>query len=168
MIYIPIFMIVVVVVRVAVVIVMHRHKKSAPTITMSWPARTILEAYNDLPLDNRPYDDIENLLKALDIKYNMGRTDRHFKLINPRTGLGFHEWHHKYRNNGCHDEVCPYHEYKDMFDAISVIKTRLREQEHAFRVAGVQNDLNMVEELMNRLRTEEGLINEVTQELVKG
>lgn len=129
-------------------------------VPLSYPAEWVLKAYNELPKANRPFGNIHNIVKALDVKYGVDSVNSHFSGYRGNT----HSWDmcecSYYGNRGCN-----YGEYKDMYDEIVNIKLALAEHEHALAVAGVENGLQMTEQFMEALRQERQIITETTKEL---
>lgn len=128
-------------------------------VELSWPAQQILNKYNSLPVENRPYDNIVDLLSALDVKHGRKEADGHFK------DYGYYTWNcdcWRYRYG---DNKCKYQEYKDILDLVQEIADALAEQKHALAVAQVQHHLEDIKTLTERLRGEKEIVTSVTKEL---
>lgn len=134
-------------------------------IALSWPAQQIVEDYAKVPAANRPYANIEYLLSALDIKHGRRAVNNHFaERCYGRGGSGTYlkfSW-----KCGCYQHrPCTFPEYKDLYKGIILIQESLAKQAHAMKISGVADGLTAVEDLTERLRQENELINTVTKEL---
>lgn len=118
---------------------------------LSNPARKVLAAYNSLPLANRPDGDMLAILQALDTKY----------LIDT---VNDHHYHIDFRCL-CRDESCPMPEYNSLRDSIEDIAEAVREQESALRAAAVANQLDMAKQVVEQMKQEKQIINDVTHQL---
>jgi hypothetical protein len=139
---------------------------AAEVNALSWPSQQILKDYNSLPNENRPYPKIVNMLKALDVKHDVKRVDRHFEEDSyyrdnkPTT----YDWKCCRRSYGDKDCISDYQEYHDLRNGIVKVKTALAEKEHAIQVASVEGNLRDVKELVQRFDEEEELLRKVTKE----
>lgn len=130
--------------------------------SLSRPSLMLVKEYRALPLNNRPYENILNIVKALDVKYGIKEVTSHFSRSGYEGG-SVHTW-----NCRCYRaEVCPHKEYLYLHGGISKIAEAIADQQHALEVAGVEDGLSEVEELTNRLREEHEIIQQVTSALTQ-
>lgn len=140
----------------------HRSNQKIATVPkkapMSNAAKRLVKEFNALPSASRPLFDMEELVKALDIKHgDIEKIDNHF-----------YDYPHDFTwKCMCrqHNRACRYPDYQNLHLEIEGIGKALAEQEHALKVAGVQASLDQIQELTQTLRQERELIESVTKEL---
>lgn len=74
-----------------------------PKTVLSWPAGEIVKWYNKLP-DDMQFEDITDMVKALDLKYGVERVNGHFsKVIESNSYPYRHDIIHSWKQNriGC-------------------------------------------------------------------
>lgn len=136
--------------------------------TYSWPANQLLKLFREVPTANRPYgeENFATVLKALDVRHGGKDTvNQHFMEYSSNSWQCC--WAMRYKDyEGYEESVCSMSEYHDLKDELEGIQIALAEQAHALELAGVQNGLNMLEDLTSRLREERQIIEDTTKELV--
>lgn len=139
--------------------------KAKPGSNLSLAGQHILGEYNTLPEINRPYANMEYLLGALDVKYDINEVNKHFLKYN---GWDYvFSWHCDCHNGGTLSKSnCPFREYYELHNDIKAITSELAKQEHALQVAGIQDGLDQIAELRAALKQETKLIRDTTKELV--
>lgn len=138
-----------------------RHRDQTSLSGMSWPARQIVKQYENLPAANRPWGNIEYIVKALDIKHEVSKVNYHFEKYN-----GWDKSEYSWR--GCYNtRSCEFQEYHSLHDELDKTLDALQKQEHALKVAGVTDGLAAAHQLMESLRQEQKIISETTKELTQ-
>lgn len=140
-------------------------KKDKSLDGLSSPAKELVKKYNALPETNKPYANMVDMLKALDVKHSMNEVNIHFS-------------EDRYSYDGPDSEFtwrcickqygrrCQFIEYHNIREAIQDIQESLKKQAHALEVSKVAHDLNSIEAFTMSLREESTIIDTVTRELV--
>ena len=129
---------------------------------LSEPAKKLVEEYNSLPLDNRPFSDIEALVIALDEKTDYPKEwNPHFSRSSVYSGSVF-TW--KDRAPSCPHVKCKYAGYYSLHKAISVVKESLARKERAIKDAELAPTMDVIKELEERLRAEAKLNDEFVKD----
>jgi hypothetical protein len=134
---------------------------------MSWVGQSILRDYNALPASNRPGVDIVSVVRALDYKFGVEKLDDHFRDNNYGDGPAYtYDWS-KCR---CYSSYYPQRkcwaqEYHELHKSMEAINKALGEQNYRLAIAGHAHGFEQAQDLLERLRTEAGLIAEVTETL---
>lgn len=135
----------------------------------STPAKKIMALYDKVPESSRPYGDIKEMLKALDLKHGIDDVNRHYQDSN-RTYDGISYEFSWYPRNCYHKNpgysTCEFPEYVELADSLQNIITAHEKQQRAMEIAGVQGSLDMVEQFTKQAREESKIINSVTKELL--
>lgn len=128
-------------------------------IGLSWPAKQVIQKYNELPMDNRPYPDIRSLVEALDVKHGKDTMDDH---VSSRYDAG-KAWGYcrAYRCSKCS-------KYKEVCDKIENLTKSLRKQQQVLEIAERQGDLDELPRLLDALGEESKIVNQVTDAIKRG
>lgn len=140
-----------------------RKEKPHKNVSLSYPSRRILKEYNKIPAEYRPFDNIEDILFALDIKHQNPNGDsisRHFHHDSTRIRLMC--WCSYQERDGM--DCGRAQEYYTLHDNILNINKQLNEQRIAFEIAGVSGELEKLNELNLKLISDSRIIKEVTDE----
>lgn len=133
--------------------------------SMSQPAHRIMKLYNQVPESSRPYGNIKEMLKALDLKHGINEVNKHYSNTS-RTYDGLSTkfaWHPS--NCYQHAQKCEYKEYVNIASALEDIIDAYKRQERALEIAGVQNNLDLIEQFTQAANDERKIIDSVTKEL---
>lgn len=153
---------------------------------LSNAAQRIVHQYRALPVELQ-LDDVLPMVKALDLKYGVSEVNSHFTVARYSDKeldsmlkdyiASFYDNNRRYpsqqylfswsgsKGDCQHQDGCEYPEYAAMHDAMTKALDAKREQDRALEIAGVQHDLDAVETIINRFRTETTVMKEVTKEL---
>lgn len=132
-------------------------KTKKVTDGLSSPAGELYREYMALPESSRPFDDIIPILKALD--ENTGPAP------NPDRRYHFVRWDKFVWNDGCNHRYCDFRGYYDLHVQIEKVAKALEEKERAMVLAKNQGRMLELETLIESLRTEAEIQNEVTKEI---
>lgn len=137
----------------------------------STPTKKIMALYNKVPESSRPYGDIKEMLKALDLKHGIDDVNKHYRNVN-RTYDGLKSefaWYPRdcYHKSERWSGSCKYPEYLEIANALQNIISAHEKQQRALEIAGVQGSLDMVKQFTEQAREESKIINSVTKELEK-
>ena len=156
-----IILIAVVVIALVALALRPMRKKNRITRGLSVPARRLYDEYMELDVENRPFDNIVPLLRALDEKTapQAEKRDNHF-FVATRSGFEW-SWTGSYRRCYHDDERCALTEYKNLHDTIDEVKEAVEEKNYVLQMAKAKPDLDMLNELMNSLRSEANIQREV-------
>jgi len=142
---------------------------------LSEVAKQLVWEYNSLPEDNRPFPDIEDLVRALDERTNADSVDRrnHFnenwlaslnkELHASRFEFTWKNTHGVYPCVHRQSRTCKYHDYYRLHVAIQEVADTIKEKERAILEAKTQDAVDSIKELEDRLRDEAGLNRTFTQ-----
>ena len=131
-------------------------------VLASSASRAIMDEFNKLPKENRPYPEstLRAVVTALDVKHGVNKVDEHFRERGYERS--WFEW------DACfHKGDCVGREYKELHYAIKRIEDELAEQKHAFAMAGIAHQLDRVKELTEALHQERDIIRSVTTDMIK-
>lgn len=127
---------------------------------MSDAAMDIIQDYRSLPKDNRPIDNINSLLLALDAKFGVKTVDGHIQGKHSTHGVAFDvNWYCR------HPSSCEFKEYHELHNGICEVKEAVAEQNHALLMSQMKGGLDAVKSLTEQLRVEHEIITETTREL---
>lgn len=140
---------------------------------MSWPAKVIMEWYNDLPKDSQRFPGLKDKLMALDKKLGIDNVNEHFTYkdydYSVRTGWkNCHPHAHdksgytSYR--GQSKDKCKYNVYKQLCGEIESLQEAVDKREELMLRAGIDN-LGLGQ-LMEDIRSEREVVEIVTKELL--
>ena len=128
--------------------------------SLSSAARQLLVEYRKMPADLRPNVDMFDIVAALDIKYGVGHVTRHFSETVYNGGTVF-SW-----NCRTHAGPCSrYPEYVNIKNEMDALRQAKADQEHALKMSGAAHGLAEAQNMIDWLRQERELVNEVTKEL---
>lgn len=130
---------------------------------LSWAGKQIVSNFRSLPADNRPYGNIHEIVRALDVKHGKSEVNNHFSERVYRNGdkVTVPTWQCRcYRG-------CEMKEYSDLYNSILKVGKSVEEQAQALRVAAVSGGLSDAKELVQRLKDEAQLVNDITKQLME-
>ena len=140
---------------------------------MSWIGRRLMSMYNELPEANRPSYDFRGAIVALDVKYEIETLDRHFTrddflltVTNPRCACTQNRSSNS--KNPC--KFAP--EFIDLLNGMKEINRALKrvaaaeaERERKIELAGIENDLRSVDDILNSFRIEKEALYSTAKEI---
>lgn len=131
---------------------------------LSIASKRLIQQYRTLPEENRPYANISNIVKALDVKYGVKEVNDHFRVRDFdafRFGWECECVRYSYRNKRC----TYMSEYAEMHKAMEDITESLKARDHAIELRAVEEGLSQAKEFAAELRREKEIIASVTKEL---
>lgn len=140
---------------------------------MSWPAKVIMNWYNDLPKDSQRFPGLKDKLMALDNKLGINNVNEHFSYEDyagtPK--IGWRNCHaHAHDKSGYSvsrgqsKEKCKYNVYKQLCGEIENLQKAVDKREELMLRAGIDN-LGLGQ-LMEDIRSEREVVEIVTKELL--
>lgn len=132
---------------------------------MSWIGRAIMTEYNNLPDEHKPSYDLRAAIVALDVKYQIHALDNHFKpdrymFGGPRCSCS--------TGNNCKK----FPEFISLWNGIREITSAMKRLEQAkwarereIELAGVENDLRSVDDILAGFRMEAEVLHETAKEI---
>lgn len=141
--------------------------------SLSTPSRNLLQEYNAIPAESRPFPDLGSILKALDEKHieNTDALNKHFTTSSRRSyqsppTLKFN-WDSDSYCHGGRNRGCSFYDYYRLHKAFDDVKASLKEKERALRESRLKGSLDMIDELETRLREEIAVNNSFVDEFKK-
>lgn len=127
---------------------------------ISGVGKAVVDAYNALPAENRPFPNIVEIVKVLDEKTGFDPVDRrkHFdKHWLDYTGVQLGGYKFDWKRNYCSHRSCEYAEYYNLYKTIQEVQDTIKNKQKAILESKLSGNLDIIKELQSELRNEAGL-----------